>query len=159
MSALFVEFKSDFMPNGFPDFTESDEKKRDYIKMVERYCELLAPFDAQQVRAMFVAYIRSGGTFFPRVGDLTKHQPKKEEREGHYVPNYEESLEVLKRIEEERLQREEEEKNLSPEMREERERIKRESYERIRKICERRGLYGGRGKISIDFDDSETGND
>lgn len=97
MTVLFQEFKNDFVRGAVPDYTESAEAAQAYKAMVERYCELLAPFDANDVRSMFVSYLQSGGNFFPKVGDLTKHKPKpKPIDELAHIPDHERTAEIIR---------------------------------------------------------------
>lgn len=119
--------------------------------MVERYCELLAPFDAKQIRDMFIKYVQAGGIYFPKAGDLAKHKPKEEVRDGPYIPNYEETQEMIARqrvAEEERRKRMED-----PKEREKIERAKDELRKEMEKIQRERGRAKESRKVRFDFDD------
>lgn len=151
LSEIFQEFKGDFSRNPLPDPNESDEKRDEYKRMVERYCELLAPFDAKQIRQMFIKYIQAGGIYFPKVGDLAKHKPKEEVRDGPYIPTYEETQEFIAR---QRAEAEEYRRRLEdPKEREKIERAKEGLRQEMEKIQRERGHAKESRKVRFDFDD------
>ncbi len=155
---IISDYRDEFADpnNKIPDPDRSYEVD-EYMKLLKRLLKWLKPYSDSEVRKMFDKYIQDGGIYFPTVaGQLLKYKPVKENQEGPYIPNYEETLEITKRLERERIEREEAEKNMTDEERERRDEIRERQKAQLAEIFRKHSTPSGRRKVRFDFSDSES---
>ena len=155
---IISDYRDEFAdPNNKVPDPDRKAEVEEYMKLLRRLLKWLSEYSDSEVRGMFDRYIQDGGVYVPTAaGQLLKYKPVKEAKEGPYIPTYEETLEINKRLEAEEAERNQIEKNMTAEMREQRERERREIYEKYKAIRDQQSKTKRFGRITFDFSDSES---